>query len=155
LARAQHLVHTIKGLAGNLSALELQAASAQLETVLKHPGEDDASFSNQINPSFIAFETTLAQAINAARALIPEGGAKTPGQSASGQAQLPGEISDEAARRLREAAEMGDVAEIVAIADEMASRCDGFAPVRDRILSLADEFDFDGIIAAADQLKHS
>ena len=153
MTQAQHLVHTIKGLAGNLSALELQSASAQLEAAMKHAGQDQTNASNQIDRSFIAFQTTLAHALNAAGTLIPEDAAKTSGPPASDQTPLPNEIADEAAQRLREAAEIGDVAEITSIADEMTSRCDGFAPIRDRILSLADEFDFEGIFTVADQLR--
>ena len=51
----------------------------------------------------------------------------------------------ETARRIRTASEMGDVLEIKSIAAELKSRSDDFAPVCDKLIQLADDFDFDGI----------
>ena len=41
---------------------------------------------------------------------------------------------------------------LTAIAEEMVSRWKGFAPFQGRITSLADDFDFDGVLALADEL---
>ena len=62
-------------------------------------------------------------------------------------------MAREAAGRLREAAEMGDVSGLTAIAEEMASRCKDFVPYQSRIAQLADDFDFDGILALANDLE--
>jgi two-component system, sensor histidine kinase and response regulator len=48
---------------------------------------------------------------------------------------------------------MGDVSSLAGIADEMASRCKDFAPYQSRIAQLADDFDFDGILALANDLE--
>jgi hypothetical protein len=65
------------------------------------------------------------------------------------------DVDKEAIRRLRDAAEMGDVTEVVSIADEIRSQANGFSPYRARIAQLADDFDFDGILQLADQLEDS
>jgi hypothetical protein len=48
---------------------------------------------------------------------------------------------------------MGDVSGLAAIAEEMASRCKDFVPYRSRIAQLADDFDFYGILALANDLE--
>ena len=49
------------------------------------------------------------------------------------------------ADRINAAAEMGDLMQIKAIAEELMSDSDAVAPFCDRIVRLADDFDFDGI----------
>jgi hypothetical protein len=66
---------------------------------------------------------------------------------------VPPDLAREAASRLREAAEMGDVSGLTNIAEEMASRCEGFAPYQGKIAQLADDFDFDGILALTKELE--
>ena len=79
-----------------------------------------------------------------------EGGpAAAPAGEPSG---VPPELAKEAATRLREAAELGDVSGLAAIAEELTSRSPNFAPYRDRIAKLADDFDFDGILALVKEL---
>ena len=65
------------------------------------------------------------------------------------------DVDKEAIRRLRDAAEMVDVTEVVSIADEIASQAKEFSPYSVKIAQLADDFDFDGIIKLTDQLGHS
>ena len=55
--------------------------------------------------------------------------------------------------RLREAAEMGDVSMMTAIAEEMAARSQAFAPYLARITRLADDFDFEGILGLVGELE--
>jgi hypothetical protein len=64
------------------------------------------------------------------------------------------DVDKEAIRRLRDAAEMGDVTEVVSIADEITSQAKGFSPYRAKIAQLADDFDFDGIIKLAGELEN-
>ena len=56
------------------------------------------------------------------------------------------------AKRLRDAAEMGDVTELLTIADSLKSESDGFLPYSRKIMRLADDFDFEGIMHLADEL---
>jgi len=53
---------------------------------------------------------------------------------------------------IRAAAEMGDVTRIKAIAEELKTGSDAFAPISNRIIQLAEDFDFDGILKLAAEL---
>jgi hypothetical protein len=68
---------------------------------------------------------------------------------------LPPEVAQRATRRLRATAGMGDVAEVVSIANEITLQADGFSPYRSKIAQLADDFDFDSILQLIDQLENS
>jgi two-component system sensor histidine kinase/response regulator len=151
--RAHGLIHDIKGLAGNLAALRLQAAAAELERLVKHADETAPPTPESLDSAFTAFERLLVQALGAARTLEPV--ESEPGAAPSGEPAraMPPDLAKEAAGRLREAAEMGDVSGLAAVAEEMASRCADFAVYRSRIIQLADDFDFDGILALADDLE--
>ncbi len=59
--RAQELTHTLKGLAGNLSALELQAAALALETDIKKAQVDD------IDAKLVTVQTALVQVLESVR----------------------------------------------------------------------------------------
>ena len=49
---------------------------------------------------------------------------------------------------------MGDVTQIKAIAEELKSQSDVFAPISDKFILLAEDFDFDGILKLAVQLNN-
>ena len=66
---------------------------------------------------------------------------------------VPADFAKETARRLRDAAEMGDVTEVVSISEDIASRSKAFALHKEKIVQLADEFDFEGILKLADKLE--
>jgi hypothetical protein len=57
--------------------------------------------------------------------------------------------------RIREAADMGDIAQVEAIAADWRSRSDGLADICNRFRILAEDFDFDSIIKLADELENS
>ena len=149
-AKANSLVHDVKGLAGNLSALQLQAAAAELEKLVKYVGEKGPPPPEKLREALAALEASLDQALCAAGSLELRGGGPASAPPPSG---LPRELASEAAVRLHEAAELGDVSGLAAIAGEMTSRCPGFAPYRDTIARLADDFDFERILAMAEELR--
>jgi hypothetical protein len=47
--------------------------------------------------------------------------------------------------RINEAAEMGDVMQIKSIAEDLKPESDAVAPFCDKLVRLAEDFDFDGI----------
>ena len=150
--RAHSLVHSIKGVAGNLAARELHAAAVGLEKLLKHADEKNPPPSESVNEALTAFEEQLELALQAVHSLpLPEGG-QSLAPSAEPVASLPPELAKEAAGRLREAADMGDVSQLAAIADEFLARSAEFAPYKAKITQLADDFDFDGILILANDL---
>jgi HPt (histidine-containing phosphotransfer) domain-containing protein len=152
--QAHSLVHGLKGVAGNLSAGGLQAATVELEKLVKHADKNQPPPPDTLNSRLDALENALDRALEAARTLKPlQAEAAEP---AAGPAPaLPPEVAQTAARRLRAAAELGDVTEVVSIADEITLQADGFSAYRAKIAQLADDFDFDGILQLIDQLENS
>ncbi len=151
--KAHGLIHDLKGLAGNLGAVHLQAAAANWRNWSKTCGREGSSFLRRLSSTFATFEALLDQALRSARSLEPLERRPICVPSPEPGRRLPPDLAREAAERLREAAEMGDVSGLTAIADEMASRSKDFAPYRSRIIQLADDFDFDGILALAKDLE--
>ena len=66
---------------------------------------------------------------------------------------LPPDLAREAAQRLRDAAEMGDVSGLTAICSELAAKSEAFQAYRDRVMRMADDFDFDGVLKLAEELE--
>lgn len=62
------------------------------------------------------------------------------------------ELAKEAARRIKAAAEMGDVTELISIAEALKKRSESYEPISNRIIQLAEDFDFDGILQLAGDL---
>ncbi len=150
--RAHSLVHSIKGVAGNLAARELHAAALGLEKLLKHADEKNPPPPESINEALTVFEEQLEQALQAVRSLPLAEGGQSPAPPIEPVANLPSEVAKEAADRLREAADMGDVTSLMAIADEFLSRSAEFASYHAKIAQLADDFDLDGILALVNDL---
>ncbi len=145
--KSRQIVHDVKGLAGNLGAPALQSAASELEKRLKHADENLSS--EAVSAELSVFESRLNRAVESARSLTP----LTP---AASQVVLPVEVSEqtpalsrEMIERLHDAAEMGDISGLKAIAAEMGSGSKEFVCYADRIVRMADDFDFDGILKLA------
>jgi hypothetical protein len=65
---------------------------------------------------------------------------------------LPPALAKEAALRLREAAELGDVSGLAAVCSELAGKSEAFGPYRAKVAQLAEDFDFDGVLKLAEEL---
>jgi PAS domain S-box-containing protein len=146
------LVHNLKGLAGNLEAKDLQAASVEMEKLVKGQTETAASV-NELNQKFSALENALEQALAAAQTLGPAAEKQTPENSQYTRVSLPPELIRKATENIKAAAEMGDVAQIKSIAEELKSDSNAVAPFCDKLVQLAEDFDFDGIQAFVDELN--
>ena len=150
--RAHGLVHAIKGVAGNLAAKDLQQQSAALEKLVKHADAAGPPPADQLNPAFEAFQGSLIRALGALASLMPAAaGPAAPLEAAAGP--LPPALAKEAATRLKEAAEMGDVSGLAAICSELAATSEAFAPYAAKVARLADDFDFDGVLKLAEELE--
>ena len=149
--QAHSLVHNLKGLAGNLAAMELQAAAENLETLVK----GDQSISppvEEMKLKFSELENALNHALASAQSL---GG--FPGESAcklsdENISDISAEVARDIAKRIRDAAEMGDVTALNAIAEEIRGRSDSCIPLSKQIIQMAEDFDLDGIQQLADEL---
>ena len=149
--RTHSLVHNIKGLAGNLAATDLQAAAANLEKLVKGV-EQNAPKAEELNSKFSELENALNQALESAKTLgLPiEENIEKP--SVEELAEIPAELSQDIAKRIRDAAEMGDVMTLNAIAEEIKAHSDSCVPLSKRIVQMAENFKFDDILKLADDL---
>jgi len=150
--KSHSLVHNLKGLAGNLAAVDLQAATIEMEKWVKGDQAHTAP-AGLLNQKFLELEKALNQTLAAVQTIGPAAAAKTVAPSADTLATVPPDLIKEMADRLREAAEMGDVTLIGAILEEMKSRTDALAPVCDRLSQLAADFDFDGMLKLVEELE--
>jgi two-component system, sensor histidine kinase and response regulator len=140
--QAHSLVHNLKGLAGNLAATELQAAAMSMEKLVK--GVDKkAPSSEQLNLRLSELDNALNQALDSAQSLSV---------SAEALVDMPTELSQDIARRIRDAAEMGDVTTLNAIAEEIKDQSDSCMLLSKQIVQMAEDFDLDGIQKLADDL---
>jgi hypothetical protein len=104
-----------------------------------------------LNRAHAAFRESLGRALDAVRSLIPA--AVTPAAPAETPASLSSALAKEAATRLREAAELGDVSGLAAICSELAATSEAFGPYKARVMQLADDFDFDGVLKLTEELE--
>ena len=151
--KAHGMIHDVKGLAGNLAAIPLQAAAAELEKLIKHADEKNPPPSDTVNKTFVAFETRMDQALRSAQSMESSAAKPSRAPTVESTEELPSDLAKEAAGTLREAAEMGDASALTSIAEEMASRSRSFAPYQRRIAQLTDDFDFEGILGLANDLE--
>jgi CheY-like chemotaxis protein len=148
--RTHSLVHNLKGLAGNLAATDLQAAAVNLEKLVKGV-EKKTPPAKELNLEFSDLENALNQALKSAQSLASteENVCKLSDEEIS---DIPAEIAQDIAKRSRDAAEMGDVMTLNAIAEEIKARSDSCIPLGKQIIQMAEDFDFDGILKLADEL---
>jgi CheY-like chemotaxis protein len=149
--QAHSLVHNLKGLAGNLAATDLQAAAVEMEKQVKG-GPKKGLSQQKLNQTFGDLEAALLAALKSVRVLGPSAPEKRAKLSAAALGEISSELAREAADRIRDAVEMGDVTRIKSIVEDLKSRSDAFVPIGDKFIQMAADFDFDGILKLADQL---
>jgi CheY-like chemotaxis protein len=150
--QAHSLVHNLKGLAGNLEAIDLQAAAVNMEKLVKGVDKQDPS-SKQLNLKLSELENALMHALESVQSLgvSPEENAC---ELSDGEiAALPAKFAQDIAKRIRDAAEMGDVMTLNAIAEEVKTQSDSCVPLSKQINQMAEDFDLDGIQKLADALE--
>jgi two-component system sensor histidine kinase/response regulator len=149
--QAHSLVHNLKGLAGNLAATELQATAVNLEKLVKGV-EKKTPPAKELNLKFSELENALNQALESAQSLGVSNEETIGKLSAEELADIPNELSQDIAKRIREAAEMGDVTTLNAIAAEIKDQSDSCMLLSKQIVQMAEDFDLDGIQKLADDL---
>jgi CheY-like chemotaxis protein len=149
--QAHSLVHNLKGLAGNLAATKLQAAAVNLEKLVKRI-EDKAPAANELNLRFSELENALGQALESAQSLGVSAEENIGKLSADALADIPTEFAHNIAKGIRDAAEMGDVTTLNAIAAEIRDQSDPCMLLSKQIIQMAEDFDLDGIQKLADDL---
>ena len=149
--QAHSLVHNLKGLAGNLAATKLQAAALNLEKLVKGI-EEKAPAAIELNLRFSELENALDQALESAQSLGVSAEENIGKLSAAVLADIPTELSQSIAKRIRAAAAMGDVTTLNAIAAEIRDQSDPCMLLSKQIIQMAENFDLDGIQKLADDL---
>jgi CheY-like chemotaxis protein len=139
---AHRLVHTLKGLAGNLSATRLHQAARELDALVRDPSVG----SNERRGALALLERTLAEAVATINAALPPLPAE---RTAEEDVPLPAELAAEAAAQIRDAAELGDVSAIQALAESLPRN----SRQVDELKRLAAGFDLDGLCRFADELE--
>ena len=147
------LVHSLKGMAGNLAATELQSAATGLEKLVKHADDENPPAADELNRKFAGLDEALNQVIQSIQAFWSLDQARSAAADIGVQAAIPPELAREAANRLRDAAELGDISGVVSAVDELESRLNAFAPYKKKVVQLADEFDFDGVLKLAQEFE--
>ena len=149
---AQHRAHDIKGLAGNLAAKKLQYSAAEFEKLLKIAGPQNPPDPGRVDQKFAVLASDLNQALTAVRTLWPWSTDSTEPVDTKNAGVLPADVAQDVAARIRSAVDIGDVTQLVVIAEELTLRSDTYAPYSERIVRLADDFDFDGLLELADEM---
>ena len=100
-----------------------------------------------------SLEGALEQALMAVQTLGPVPDKKTDESTEEEMFSLPPEVARQISDRIIAAVEMGDVIKIASIAKELKAENDAAATFCDKIIQLSEEFDLDGIVKLATQLK--
>jgi HPt (histidine-containing phosphotransfer) domain-containing protein len=148
---AHSLVHNLKGLAGNLAATDLQAAAVNLEKLVKG-ADKKAPASEQLDLRFAELVAALDQALQSVQSLGIHAKENISKLTDEKLADIPAELSQDIAKRIRDAAEMGDVMALNAIAEEIKAHSNSCEPLSQQIVQMAEDFDLDGIQKLADVL---
>jgi hypothetical protein len=125
----------------------------ELENLLSEKGDSQALSEAEVTPKLEPLEKALVQALDAVQTLGTSVKDNIPLSSAESAPPIPSELAQNTARRLREAVDMGDVAELATIAEELKSRSDDLEPFAAKIARLAEDFEFDVILELAGNLE--
>jgi hypothetical protein len=145
------LIHNLKGLAGNLAATGLQAASVNLEKLVKGVGKKTPP-ARELKLKFSKLENALIHALESVQTLGVSAEDITCKISDDEISAIPAELAQDIANRIRDAVEVGDVTTLTAIAQEIKTHSDSCVPLSKQIVQMAEDFDLDGIQKLADAL---
>jgi hypothetical protein len=101
---------------------------------------------------FSELENALNQALESAQSLIVSAEENIGKLSDEEIFDIPAEFARDIAKRIRDAATMGDVMTLNAIAEEIKTQSKSCVPLSKQIVQLTGDFDLDGIQKLADDL---
>ena len=153
MEQVHSLIHNLKGLAGNLSATRLHAAASQMDAAVKKVISGREWQPDSMDSMFAEVQESLAQALKSCNILKQSAPAAITESPRESIPSMPPELAEETAQRLREAAEMGNVNELKAIAEALQTRCDDFAGLGEIIRQMAEDFDFDSLVQLAGEIS--
>ncbi len=150
--QAHSLVHNLKGLAGNLAATDLQAATVEMEKRVKG-NQAKSSTAGQLSQKFTELEKAINEALKAVQALGPSTEETACEISEEMIAEVPSELIKGACSRIKQAVDTGDVMGVKSIAEALKAQSDAITPISDKFIQLAEDFDFDGILKFVGELS--
>jgi hypothetical protein len=115
-----------------------------MEKLVKGRSEKTVS-EKDLKEKFAELDYALEQALDAVHTLGPTVEKKTIKSSRNLGESFPPELIKKATESIKTAVEMGDVMKIQSIAEELKSDSDAMAPFCDKLIQLAEDFDFDRI----------
>jgi signal transduction histidine kinase/DNA-binding response OmpR family regulator/HPt (histidine-containing phosphotransfer) domain-containing protein len=146
------LVHNIKGLAGNLSAINLQSAATEMDGLVKQALSGKLPQADQMERTFRELKDALDEALASSQSLNQSATEKIPPPDEQAIPHMPLELAKQTAERLVNAADMGNISELKAIAKALRSESDTYGDLSDTIGRLAEDFDLEGILKLCDKL---
>jgi signal transduction histidine kinase/DNA-binding response OmpR family regulator/HPt (histidine-containing phosphotransfer) domain-containing protein len=152
LNRVHSLVHNIKGLAGNLSAVNLQSAATDMDGLVKEALSGKHPEPGPMEHTLKNLKNALDQALASSQSLQQSDTEKLPAPDEQAVPQMPLELAKQTAERLANAADMGNISELKAIAKALQSESAAYGDFSDTIARLAEDFDLEGILKLCDQL---
>jgi CheY-like chemotaxis protein len=154
--QAHSLVHNIKGLAGNLAATDLQTSAVNLEKLVKGVTEIPPS-AKELTSKISDLEDALNQALTSVQTMHSPAAAGAENGQLSPQtivAKTP-EIPKEDVDRILKAVDNGDFEALTVIAEELKTRSDAYVLFSDKLVELAEDFDFEVIEELVSELESS
>jgi signal transduction histidine kinase/CheY-like chemotaxis protein len=151
--RAHSLIHNIKGLAGNLSAIRLQSIATEMDGLVKQALAGKILEPDQMDRTFSELKNALGEALVSCQTLKQSGAEEI---SQTNEAQIPSmpfELAQQTVGRLREAVDMGNISELKSIAEALGSDSDTYRSFSDTIERLAENFDLEGILKLCGELE--
>jgi signal transduction histidine kinase/CheY-like chemotaxis protein len=147
------LVHNIKGLAGNLSATDLQNAAAEMDSLVKKALSGEKLTPGQLESNLSALKKTLEEALASCQTLERSDDKKAGLTSGASSVSMPPDLARQTAGQLLAAVDMGDITDLKSIAEALKSKSESYTVFSEKITNLAENFDFDGIKQLADELE--
>ncbi len=153
IQQVHSLVHNIKGLAGNLSAIRLLEAATHMDGAVKKALAEEDSSPGQFDADYAELKAALKEAISSCQTLVQMEHEKSTTSDQKAMVSLPPDLARRTATRLQDAAEMGSISDLKLIADELVAESDTYTSLSKKITQLAENFDFDGLQQLADELR--
>jgi CheY-like chemotaxis protein len=147
------LVHNIKGLAGNLSATDLQNAAAEMDSSVKKALSSEKLMPGQLESNLSAVKKALEEALASCQTLERSDDKKAGVTSGGSSVSMPPDLARQTAGQLLAAVDMGDITDLKSIAEALKSKSESYTSFSEKITHLAENFDFDGIKQLADELE--
>ena len=115
----------------------------------EHPGQHRLLHIHRNTPGMLSAINQALESVGTLGGSFEENVCKPTGEEIY---DIPADLARDIARRIRDAADMGDVTALNAMADEIKADSDSCIPLSKQIIQMAGDFDLDGILKLAEAL---